>query len=542
MTAPATLRLGALLDGVELSGLAEALGTTLRTTWRAAAAWVVALGGTMALTTFSIAGLYDTPAKIRSYADAVAAGDALVAINGRVAGIASLGGITANEFGFIASFAVPLMGVSLVARGTRREEAAGRLEALLAGTVGRSAPLAAALLVTAGALLAGVLTFAVAMVAAGVDATGAVLYALSLGLLAAAFAGLAAVAAQLVGHARGVTGAGLAALVLAYLVRGVGDVQDSWVGWLSPLGWAEETRAFGDARWWPLLVPAAVTAVLVTVALALTGRRDLGSALTHRGAGDPQARPVLTHPLGLAVHLHRGAALGWGAAAVVTSVTFGALARQAQDAISGNPSLAGAFGGQGGDPSDVYVALTVLLLGLLAAGFVVQAVGTARAEEGEQRLEPVLAGALSRRGWLAAQTAAVVGGLLLVAGAGAAALGLASAWSLGDAGQVGRLVASAAAYLPVALVLGGLALALLGAAPRLGALAWLGYAFTAAVGLLGDPLSLPDAVTWLSPTDHVGYPPLTPAPAAGLVGLLLVALVLGAIGFAGLRRRDVPRT
>ena len=85
-------------------------------------------------TAASVAALYDTPAKIHTYAQAVTSGNALVAINGKVEGIDSLGGVIQDEFGFMAAFLLPLLGISLVARATRREEESGRLELLLGGS------------------------------------------------------------------------------------------------------------------------------------------------------------------------------------------------------------------------------------------------------------------------------------------------------------------------------------------------------------------------------------------------------------------------
>ena len=112
-------------------------------------------------TAASIAALYDTPAKIHSYAAAVTSGSALVAINGKVEGIDSLGGVIQDEFGFMAAFLLPLLGISLVARATRREEESGRLELLLGGRIARHQPASAALLVAVGAIVATGVLFAV---------------------------------------------------------------------------------------------------------------------------------------------------------------------------------------------------------------------------------------------------------------------------------------------------------------------------------------------------------------------------------------------
>ena len=71
--------------------------------------------------------------------------------------------------------------------------------------------------------------------------------------VAMVFAAVAAVTAQLWRQARTATGAAIAALALAVLVRGIGDVIDnsgSALSWFSPIAWAQQMRAFVDVRWW----------------------------------------------------------------------------------------------------------------------------------------------------------------------------------------------------------------------------------------------------------------------------------------------------
>ncbi len=508
-----------------------------RTGWRTALTWVVALAALMVATTTSISGLYDTQAKIDSYASAVGSGDALMLLNGRIYGLDSLGGVIANEFGFVASFALPLMGISLIARNTRRDEESGRLELLLAGRIGRSAPLVSAVLVTSAALVLTSLALAAGLLAVGIPLTGAVVYAISLGLLGFVFAGIAALTAQVVEHARGVYAISLGALVVAYLLRGIGDTLDTWLSWLSPLGWAEQTRAFGDARWWPLLVPLVIGVLLVSGALRAAGSRDLGSALLHRSGSAAAASAFLRSPLGFAVSLHRSTVIGWAAGAVVTSGMFGLLAQNVIDAMAGNPALQQALGGAGG--VDGFLAMAVMLVGLICGGYVVQAVGTLRAEEAAGRLEPILAGSASRTRWFAVHLATILGGLLVVALPGGVVLSASVAWSTGDA-HAGALAAAVTAYLPAVLVLGGVAALLFGAAPRWFALAWLAFAFTALAAYLGDPLQLPTWLRDVAPTEHVGYPPQDTAGAMAFVALLAVAAVLVAAGLAAFRRRDLP--
>ncbi|HET6699081.1 MAG TPA: hypothetical protein VFG88_08335 [Nocardioidaceae bacterium] len=523
------------------AALPTMLTIQLRTGYKALLAWVLALGATMVATTTSISSLYGTQAKIDSYAAAVGTGDALVALNGRVAGLHTLGGVVANEFGFLASFAIPLMGISLVAKMTRKEEESGRLEMLLAGRIGRTAPILAAVTIAAVALLLTAAALFAGLALVAVPAGDSLLYAASMAGLGFVFASVAAVVAQVVGHARGVYAAGLGTLIVSYLLRGIGDVLDNPLTWLSPLGWQEKTRAFGqDPRWWPLLVPVAVGLALAGVAFVVARHRDLGSALVQRTSGPTRASSFLRTPLGLVIRLHRGSVLGWAAGAVVVAAAFGSLTEPIIEAVAGNENLAQAMGAAGGSGVGAVLTMSVLLLALLCGAYVVHAVGMLRAEETSGRLEGELSGTRSRGSWLGVQALVVLAGLVVVAGAGGLTLALTAAWSTGDPVS-STSIEAVAAYLPAAFVLGALALLLFGLLPRLQPVAWLLYGVAALVAYLGDPLQLADPLLWLSPFQLVGAPPQDPAAAGTLFTLCVLAIVLVGAAFVGFRRRDIPR-
>ena len=520
------------------------LGTMLRIVGRiqrrSALIWMFVLGASMVGTAASIAALYDTPAKISTYATAVTSGNALVAINGKVEGIDTLGGVIQDEFGFMAAFLLPLLGISLVARATRREEEAGRLELLLGGRIARHEPTLAALLVATATSAATAVVFAVGLAVSGVPLAGSVLYALSLGALAFVFAGLAALLAQLTLHARGVYTWSLIVLAASYVLRGVGDVTETWVTWLSPLGWAGKTAPFGDQRWWALVIPLAVGLALCGAALALAARRDLGSALIRDSAG-PGRSARLRHPIGLAVWIHRPATLGWLAGGVLLTGMMGALSQQFLDAMTGNPALADVMGIADVRPMDGFVAATQLYLAIIAAGYVVQAIGTLRAEEAEGRLEMRLSGTMSRARLLASHALVVLGGLLTIVLGSSLVLGLATALSVGNAAEFAPILRSGLAYLPAELVIGGLALALYGLRPRLFGAAWAGYAAMTFIAFLGPALNLRQWVLDLAPTTHIGNPPIGMVQSDALTVMAAVAVALLAVGFVAFRRRGVPQ-
>lgn len=502
--------------------------------------WLLVLIAGLVGTAGSIAGLYPTADKIHSYAQAATAGEALVAINGKVEGIDSLGGIIADEFGFFAAFLLPLLGISLVTLATRADEEAGRLEALLAGRVGRQVPVLAALMLAGAAIVVTTVAFALGLIAFGIPADRSALYAASLGTLAFVFAGLAALLAQVTLHSRGVYTWALLTLAMAYVLRGVGDVTNTWLTWLSPLGWAEKAAPFGDMRWWTLLIPLAAGGLLATLALVVAGRRDLGSALIGDGEGAPRASSWLRSPLGLAAAIHRPAMLGWLAGAVILTGTMGALAQQFINAVLANPAMADAFGVSGAKPVDAMVALTQLYAAVIATGYGVQAVGSLRGEETAGRIEIGLSGTMSRLRWFAAHALVIATGLAGIVLISSIVLAAGMAWSMSGPLELGRVLGAGAAYLPAELLTTGLALALFGLWPRAFPAAWATFGFIAFIALVGQGLKLPSWVLDLSPTSHVGTPPLGAVETAPLVVLCIVAAALVAVAALGFRRRGIP--
>jgi ABC-2 type transport system permease protein len=527
-----------LSSTLSLDGVPTLIVLHLRTRWKLLTVTVAALVLTMAGTAVAAADLYPTPADLQGYADAVETG-ALYAINGRVEGIDTLGGVIQDEFGFLSSFLLPLLGAGLVTTTSRSEEEAGRLHHLRAGTIGRRAPIVASLVVTVGTMVVITAGFVAGLVAAGVPLSRSVLYATSLAALAFVFAGLAAAAGQ-VGRVRVVVAFSATVLVAAYVLRGVGDVTGTWVTWLSPLGWQEKAAPFGPTRWWTLSLPLATGAMLMAFAIWHSGRRDIGSVRFGSGPGPARAAGWLRSPLGLALWTHRPALIGWLAATMLLAGSMGALAREVSDALASNPDMAEAIGAGTGQPLDAFLAATQRYLAMLATGFAVQSVVRMWREEREGRMEPVLAGSVSRNHLFLANSVVVLAGLALVVLAGSLVLGVATALSLDDPGEVAPLLGAGLAHLPAELILTAAAMAAVGAWPRATAAAWGWYGLATAITLLGPGLGLADWLLDLAPATHIGDPPQGSVEMLPLAVLTSMAVALAGVGLAGFRRRDVP--
>ncbi len=495
----------------------------------------------VAATARSIVSLYDTPAEREVYRASVGSSPTAMAFNGRGYDLAGLGGITAYELGFFAVLLLPVLAIHLAVRHTRTEEDLGRAELVTANPVGRLAPLGAAAVVTTTALaVAGLLSWA-GLVWAGLSVGGSGRYALALTLYLLGCAASGLLAAQAAAQARTAYGLALGVLAASYLVRAVVDGTGSDAVWLTPMGWFAEVQAFGDWRAWPLVALTALIVVQVVVALQLRIRRDLGGGLVAARPGPAQAGPALSGPTGLTWRIGAGPLLGWVAGAAVWGAAFGMMSREVLDIVETNPEMAAIVGaaGSGGGIEDAVVSLSAATVALMGAAVAVQLVARAAAEESDGRLGLVLSAPIGRLRWWVGLAATVVVQATLVLLVGGLAIGVGTAWSLDDAGQLGRATWATLAYLPSVLLVGALAGLGFAVRPRLSGLGWVVLTWAAVVAMLAETLQLPGWARDVSPLEHTGRVPVDAVDGTALAILAGAAVVVAALAGVRFVRRDL---
>lgn len=448
-----------------------------------------------------------------------------------------------------------LMSAQAVVRHTRAEEETGRAELLGSAVVGRHARLTAALLLAFGANVVLGVAAAVAIAApSGFGWSGALAEGMAAAGIGWVFAGIAAIGAQVFSTARGANAVAAGALGAAFLLRAVGDLTgevtdggvalaSNWPSWLSPYGWGQQVRPYYQDNWWIAGLFVAAAAALVAVAFALTNRRDVGSGMVPVRPGPAHAPRGLLSPFGLAWRLQRGTLLVWLVGLGIFGGVFGSLGDEVADFMLDNEAMRELLEAlaPGADVVEIYYTFVMAIIGVAAGGYVVQALLRMRAEEVSGRVEPLLATATGRHRWLA--------GHVLIAGCGTALVllvaGLASGLSYGAASSrwadgIADVTAAAAVQIPAALALGGFVLAVFGLLPRwAGPITWFALAVALVMGQLGALFELPQWLLNVSPFTHVPPVPAEAFAPTPMVWLSLVALGLGALGFAAFRRRDL---
>lgn len=515
----------------------------LRRNWLRMLIWLVVLAGMVVLVIDSQRELFPTQADRDAYA-LVANTPAIAALTGLPYAAGTLGGILNIKLWMTMAIALSFAVIFLVTRNGRAEEEAGRTELLRAGVLGNHAySLANWTVFSAFAILVG-LASAGAAISQELPVDGALTMGASFAATALVFLGVSAVAGQLTRTSGGANGLASTVLGISYLVRAVADVQGegenaSWLSWLSPIGWAQQSRSYADNNWWPLLLCVGAAVILLVVALALERGRDLGAGLIPERVGPRSASAALRTQTGLTIRLQRGSIIGWSVGIVVFAMFFGGVATAMADLLSGDSPIAQAFLGGSKNILDGLLGFFLMANALLVAAFVLQSADSIRAAESKGRTEMQWSSAISRIRWAAARMVVpAVWSLVLLAVSGAA-IGATFGAAVGQPDQAWRFLGASVAYWPSALLVIGVVVLCAAVIPRAAAaVTWALYAVAVVLSMFGDLFGLPD---WV-----INNTPFTAIPRLGmdftvlpLVVVTALAVITGGIGLWVLRNRDM---
>lgn len=481
---------------------------------------------------------YPTQVQIDAYAAATAGNAALEAFLGPGRAIDTFDGLVGWEMGPVFSILASLFAMFMVVRHTRSEEEDGRTELLLSAPVGRLSQLAAAFLITGGALLVQAVLWWTGLVAFGLDPVGTTAQVMAILGCALVFMALTGVVCQVVSHPRAARGVAGSLIGAFYVIRGVGDLGDNFLTWLSPIGWSVATQPYSDPRWLTLLLPLLATILLVTTAFSLLSRRDLGAGYLRPRPGPPELRTRLPAPMAFAWRIQRGALRGWLLGLGLAALLYGSLGREVETLLESSPQFTEALFA-GGEITDSYFATMLDFYAIVASGFVIGSALRPGSEEKAGRAELVLATGVGRVRWASSHVLlALLGAILLMV-----TCGLLSGVGFGLVGggfdRLVDLTAAGPVFVPAALVLGGIAVLSFGISPRASFLPWVALGVCAVVLTLQSLSAISERLVDLSPFSHLPLVPAQPIEFWPLVWLSSIAFALSALGLGLWQRRDL---
>jgi ABC-2 type transport system permease protein len=525
----------------------------LRRDWLQLTLWIV---GTALMAFAGYAGVtqsYATLADRQNILAAALANPVILMFRGLPSGTSEGAFLTFEVLPWLALLAA-LMSTFLAVRHTRGDEEAGRSELVWATPAGRRLPTVATAVHGIIANLALAALTASALISTGLPTAGSVLAGAAAGACGIAFLGIALLAAQLMRTSRGANSLTVWVLVATFLIRGIGNaagtpsddlsrMASAWPAWLSPFGWAEQTRPYDLDLVGPVFLALAFGLALCAAAVSLQSLRDIDASFVAERRGRVSAPVALRSPHALVWRLTAGSIVGWAVGGAITGILATTLSGLV-DQISGeNPAVADILkkiGGATGGLEEVVVTVFFTLLGILAACCAVQTVVRARQEEARGTAEAVLATPVGRVRWLADFVIVGVVAVLIVIAAAVVAAWV-GVWSNGGDDALYRIVAVAGLGQAVAAaifaVLTALVFVLLPRATA--AMAWSLVLLAALLGMFGPLFGLPEWSANLSPFAVTPVVDGSGVDARGLWWLVLALAGGGAAALTLMRRREL---
>lgn len=527
-----------------LTGTARLLRVSLKHEGRNFAPWVLIVTVLSASSALVYPWVFPDAADRAGLAVAVGANPALGLIFGPAFDLQTTDGFNAWRSLGIGGLLVALGAIFTVVKATRGQEDSGQAELLASGVLGRSSRLLTGVsLALIGSTVAGIVSGLVTVLCGG-GWTASLLLCATFAATGWMFAGVAAVAAQLGSDARTANSMAVGFLGVLFVLRGFAYSMDAdpWAIWANPLGWMTETRPATANDWVPLLYAVAFTAVALAIAFALQARRDFGQGAIVPSPGPARGKVRSTGRL--AWRLNLGLLLTWAVAFAILGVVFGYFATSIKDILSEDSAVAQILAAGSTTPDELISAFLVTILsmvGILAAIPGIQTVLKVRSEEIEDRVEPLLAGAITRPRYYASNVVlALIASAVYVLLAGTIIAVLASQADVGL--NLGDSILQAVATIPAVWTVVALSTAVVGARPVFLLAAWVGVVVSFALTLLGPMFNLWDWILGISPFWHIPNVTLGDADWSGLGWISLFTLFFLLVGFVGFRRRDLAST
>ncbi|GEL78198.1 ABC transporter permease [Tenuibacillus multivorans] len=454
----------------------------------------------------------------------------------------TVGAMMAHQMLAMTLLIVGIMSILLVVRHTRSDEEEGRVELIRSLPTGRLANIGATLWMMTLTNIALALITGVGLYALGIesmDLNGSLLYGAALGVTGIFFAAVTALCAQLTETSKGVIGLSFLILGVSYLVRAVGDVTNETLSWFSPFGWVLESQVYVNDYWWPIVMTLVVAIVIAGVALYLNAIRDLGAGFIPTKGGKRHASRFSQHHIGLTLRLQKTSIISWAVVLFIFGATYGSVLGDTEAYFAEIELMKEVMQQPGvGSMTLQFVTMIAAIMAIFSTIPVMMSVFKVKKEEKQNRIEHVLATAISRPKFLGHYLLVALITSLIMFVSGALGLSIAGANVIEESVSFSDLFNAIIVYLPASWVLLGLALVFVGLG-RFNGLAWLYLGFTFVIIYFGGILKFPDWVKNLSPYEHITSVPIDDFSIVSTFVITLVAIGLMVLGLYFYRRRDI---
>ena len=512
-----------------------------------AAVWILATGLFLAF----IVGLFGQAMDNESLMEmaAVIMNPAMIAMVGPVYGLDNftIGSMMSVMMLVFTAIAVIVMNVLLVVRHTRADEERGRYEVVRSLPTGRLANLNATMIAAVVINIAMSLFIGLCMFLSTSDASvtfgGSMLWGALMGVSGLVFAAIAALFSQLSSSPRGAKGLSFFAMSVFYLMRAIGDVSAEPLSLASPLGIILRAEPYVSDRLYPVFIMLLICAPIVFAAYRLNYTRDINQGILPDRKGKAEGGRLLRTPFGLSVKLLMFGLIVGLITVFSIGASYGSVMGDIEGFIETNEMYQQLLLAAPGYSLPLLFAGMINFIGAMIALIpVLLYVLKARGEEKEGRAELVLSTPVCRYRYLGGYVAIAFASSVVFQVLTALGLWMSTSSVIPNPSDfpLGDVLAGNLVYLPAIWVMIGLAVLIIGFAPKRSGLIWGAYGYVFFMSFIGRlPDVLPGFTKYMNPFGVIPQLPMEEVSYITLSVLTVIAACLTFGGIAFYRKRDI---
>ena len=509
--------------------------------------WILITSVFMAFIMIIFAGAMDDASRMEMAS--IIENPALIAMIGPVYGLDNytMGAMYTNMMIIFTALAIIVMNILFVVRHTRADEERGRYEVVRSLPTGRLANLHAAMIAAVIVNLLLALFVGLGLFITGDESmsfNGSMLFGVLLGAVGLVFAAVAALFAQLSSSSRGATGYSFLAMGVFYFMRAIGDVsaEAEVLSLISPIGLISRSQTFVENYWWPVPILLVTALALTFIAYRFNVARDIDQGLLPDKQGRANGGKLLRTPFGMALKLSKVSLIVGIVTIFMIGASYGSIMGDIDGFIATNEMYQQLMLMAEDYPMLMsFLGMINFMASLMALIPMLIYILKARGEEKEHRAELVISTPVSRSKYL--------GGYTIIAFASSIILQLATTLGLWLSGTaildnpadmpLGDLLIANLAYLPALWIMIGLAVFLIGFAPKFTGLVWAAYGFCFFVAFIGRTPAFPEWFPKMTPYGYIAQYPMEELNFLSLAVLTAIAACLTVGGFIFYRKRDM---
>ena len=455
----------------------------------------------------------------------------------------TLGAMYSHEMLLFCGLFAMVISILHVIGHTRREEDLGLAELVRSFQVGRQANSLAVIVETIFINLVLALIIFGVMVSFSADtisSEGAILFGLSIAMAGIIGAVIGLVMAQIMPVSSAATGSSLGIIGLLYIIRGGTDISNEKLSMLNPLGWIYLTYPFTENNWKPIIFALFFILIMITIAFALEGSRDMGAGYLSEKEGRGRAKKSLLSIQGLFIRLNKGLIISWLIAFIILGAAYGSIYGDMETFLESNEMMKQMFTHSGVSIEESFTATIIMVMILLVTILPIAIINKLFLQEKDLYLSQIYGTKVRRRElyWtniLLAIATSIIGIFLAASSLGVAALCVMEDSSM----EMYDFLIAGYNLFPSLLLFIALSALFIGWLPRIRKLIYFYLPYSFFISYFGGILDMPEILVRTSPWSWFPKMPMEDFDFRIFIGVTVISIFLILVGYWGYSKRDI---